>query len=336
MKQYHVTIRQFITPETLEEIALRQGNAKNKERSFHGLTNVISRAKWQSDYFCVIAKSKSGRIVGSAGFIQSETDQRKWIYTDLWVDAKHRRKGIATHIVQVGLEHLSDINAKTLYCTVDPDNQASLSLQKSIGFSRIPTEPFNELCVDDLLMFQIKVPHNLNSIPLEPNQNHVAFICELLTSKQNAAALHTKKVAPNERNAFFHEMKAALQCIDPDEAHFIIRKGIVPVAWLKLNGLQGNGTAWISMLVVHETFQQQGIGSYAVRFAEDFIRSKGFHAVGIHTNVDNIAAQNLYKKLGYTITEQNECTNGDGEKRQGLTFYRDHLDAEELCVEYRF
>lgn len=85
------------------------------------------------------------------------------------------------------------------------------------------------------------------------------------------------------------------------------------------------------MLIVHEKFQHQGIGSFAVRVAENFAREKGFNSVSIHTNVDNIIAQNCYKKLGYTIIEENDCTNGDGQKRRGLTFYRDHLDAVEIC-----
>ena len=79
-----------------------------------------------------------------------------------------------------------------------------------------------------------------------------------------------------------------------------------------------------------EKFKHQGIGSFAIRFAEDFAKAKGYESVSIHTNVDNVIAQNCYKKLGYTITEENECTNGDGEKRRGLTFYRDHLDA--VCM----
>lgn len=77
------------------------------------------------------------------------------------------------------------------------------------------------------------------------------------------------------------------------------------------------------MLAVEPKMQHQGIGTYAVKFAEDFIRSKGFLKIGIHTTDDNTPAQNLYKKCGYTITEHDECTTGDGLKRKGYTFVKE-------------
>lgn len=55
-----------------------------------------------------------------------------------------------------------------------------------------------------------------------------------------------------------------------------IRKGAVPCAYLKVNGLEsGDETGWISMLAVAPTFQRKGAGTYAVQFAEEFLRSVG-------------------------------------------------------------
>jgi len=96
----------------------------------------------------------------------------------------------------------------------------------------------------------------------------------------------------------------------------------MPVAWLRINGLDNKDMAWISMLAVSDKFQRQGVGSFAVRFAEDFVRSGGIKMLGIHTTVDNIAAQNCYKKLGYHIHEESEGTTGDGVKRMGYTFVK--------------
>ena len=109
---------------------------------------------------------------------------------------------------------------------------------------------------------------------------------------------------------------------DPDEKHFIIHKGSMPVAWLKLNGILEGETGWISMLAVDPPMQHRGAGKYAVEFSEQFFRSIGKKKVGIHTTEDNIPAQDLYKKCGYEITEYGECTTGDGIKRMGYTFIK--------------
>ena len=104
---------------------------------------------------------------------------------------------------------------------------------------------------------------------------------------------------------------------DSDEKNFIIRIGDSPVAWLRVNGLNNDDIAWISMLVVDAKLHRQGVGTYAVNFAEEYIKSKGFKKVGIRTTEDNLTAQALYKKCGYIITEYGDCTNGDGMTRKG-------------------
>ena len=191
----------------------------------------------------------------------------------------------------------------------------------------------------------------LNAISME--DEHIDFVVSILTSEKNKAALH-----PANRNLTeWHEVFTK-NLTDPDEANFIICKDSYPVAWLKINGLQtgelqtsesqtagiqanelqsdGDNAcpnpdlirqsdiikAWIAMLVVGEYCQRQGIGSYAVRYAEDFVRSKGFKILGIHTTIENVAAQRCYKKLGYRIHEEGECTTGDGVTRYGLSLHR--------------
>ena len=121
----------------------------------------------------------------------------------------------------------------------------------------------------------------------------------------------------------YDEWHRILSQNDPDEAHFIIRKGSTPAAWLKLNGISNGETGWISMLAVDPLMQHKGAGKYAIEFSEQFFRSIGKKNVGIHTTEDNIPAQNLYKKCGYEITEYGECTTGDGMKRMGYTFLKD-------------
>lgn len=318
-----IEISEYLNDEILKKITTHHGTMADKV--FNSLTYSVSFSKLQANYFGMVASNRSGDIIGYAGFIQNEKDSSKWIYTDLWIAKDYRRQGIATRLVKSGFKRLSDIGAKQLYCTVDVDNTASFALQKSLGFAETQPEPFNELFVDGLIMFRLDIPDNFNAIPLTPDNFYIGLVCGLLTDSQNITALHTKQIQKSEYKTFFKEMHDCFTAAEAegDEKNFIIRKGIVPVAWIKINGLYNAKMAWISMLVVNSKFKHKGIGTYAVRFAEDHIRSKGKRKVGIHTTDDNIPAQNLYKKCGYTITGHGECTTGDGVKRTGYTFIKE-------------
>ena len=112
---------------------------------------------------------------------------------------------------------------------------------------------------------------------------------------------------------------------DIDEENFIIFQNDSPAAWLRVNGLenQKQDMAWISMLVVGVESHRKGVGTYAINYAEEYIKSKGFAKVGIHTTEDNFSAQSLYRKCGYVKTDFGDCTNGDGQKRKGCTFEKE-------------
>lgn len=114
---------------------------------------------------------------------------------------------------------------------------------------------------------------------------------------QNRDALNTDNIS-------LEEWKDLLAANDPDERHFLVCKGAMPVAYLKINGLEGKSEAWISMLFVAKNFQRQGIGSFAIKYAEEYVRSKGFTTIAIQTDKENLPAQGCYLKCGFQIFEQ--------------------------------
>lgn len=61
---------------------------------------------------------------------------------------------------------------------------------------------------------------------------------------------------------------------DRDEKNYLICRGIMPVAWLKINGLDDNDVGYISMLAVIPQFQRSGVGTFAVEFAENFLHDR--------------------------------------------------------------
>lgn len=144
------------------------------------------------------------------------------------------------------------------------------------------------------------------------NVEHAALIKRFYD--ENVDALHGRDIPLEE----WQEMVSAN---DPDEINYIIYQGDTPAGWFRINGLDDRGgTLWLSMLAIGENFHRQGAGRFAVTFAEEYARSGGYSLLGIHTTMDNLPAQSLYSNCGCVMTEQSECTNGDGQTREGCTF----------------
>ena len=138
----------------------------------------------------------------------------------------------------------------------------------------------------------------------------------MMFHRQNMEALHSEKIT-------LAEWREILSTNDPDEENFLICKGAMPVAWMRINGLYNQDKAWISMLVVCDKSQRKGVGTYAVNYAESYVKSKGFSKLGIQTTEDNFSAKTLYEKLGYVITAHKDGTYPDGTTGKSFIFEKE-------------
>ncbi|MDD4164618.1 MAG: GNAT family N-acetyltransferase [Eubacteriales bacterium] len=237
---------------------------------------------------------------------------------EFFILPKYRLQGYGKAMFQRIESLFATDGAKQMYLNTDPIT--GVPFWTAMGFTAT-----DEVSPENNMVIYEKEVSILNVVPMKIE--HIEFVYQIKSCVCNKAALHGGDMTLDEWK------QACLKNLaDPDETNFIIQKGIIPVAWLKVNSLKSSW-AWISMLVVHEKFHRQGIGSFAVQYAEDFVRSKGINIIGIHTTVDNIAAKNCYKKLGYHIHDEAECITGDGVKRLGLSFHRDHLDAVRMNID---
>ena len=125
----------------------------------------------------------------------------------------------------------------------------------------------------------------------------IAFAVDLLAEDSVKSALHLDDISRTE-----WEKALRKNLRDKDEANYILYRGENPAGWLKLNGLKGD-KIWISMLAIHPANQGQGVGRFAVRYAEGLAQEKGFAQLWIQTTKDNLPAQACYEKLGYALTE---------------------------------
>ncbi len=132
------------------------------------------------------------------------------------------------------------------------------------------------------------------------DKESIPFVCELMSEPNNISALHTDAIPLEEWQKSFAEPQ------DTDEENFIVYENDIPCAWLKLNGLQNNDIAWISMLVVSDNFKHQGVGQSAIEFAIDYLKQRGYKQIKLQTTKDNLPAISLYTKLGFEQFENKE------------------------------
>ncbi len=288
-----IQVSKFLTTELTEKIAQKQWKSSapnwiNRSRQY-----IFDELVNGNDCFGVVATTSKNEVIGRIHCIKNEGNPSLWYYGDLFVIPEYRRMGIAKQMINTAINHLSEIGASTLRCYVESNNLPSRNLQISVGFEEKEFESSNNFNNDGEIMYEIDIPNGLNVISATVNE---AYFVRILFA-QNKDVLHTP-------NINLGEWREILSKNDPDEKHFLICMGAMPVAYMKINGLLNQDKAWVSMLFVAKKFQHQGIGTYALHCAEQYIKEKGFHSIAIQTDIDNIPAQNCYKKFGFEIYEQ--------------------------------
>lgn len=150
---------------------------------------------------------------------------------------------------------------------------------------------------------------------VELTKETIPFVYEVY--EQNRVILHGNYVTLDDWYEFIIGRYA-----DQFEKHFIVMYKNIPVAWLKINGLNKT-TICISMLVVAIPYQHRGIGKYALKYAESYARSKKKSAILIQTTKDNIIATEFYIKYGYNKIREMIYKVGDGVDREGYEFMKE-------------
>ena len=289
-----IQISKFLTNELAGEIAQKQWKSSSPTWTNRSRQYIFDELMEGNNCFGVIAAASKNEVVGRLHCVKNKNDPLLWYYGDLFVIPEYRKIGIAKQMINAAINYLSDMGAKTLRCYVEPNNTPCRNLQISIGFAEKTFEAFNGFINDGEIMYEIDIPNCLTIIPATI---HEAYFVRILFV-QNKDALNTSDIS-------LSEWEELLSIEDPDEKHFLICKGAVPVAYMKINGLLNQNEAWISMLFVAKDFQRQGIGSFAIHYAEQYIKEKGFGFIAIQTDINNFAAKSCYLKCGYQIYEQN-------------------------------
>ena len=303
-----ITIR--VSEYLSEKLALQISNSLWGQSDIVGLRSTIYSFKSKTDYFNVIAQNSSGDFVGRVCCMQNIDDSTLWYYGDLFVVEDHRRKHIAEKMITTAFDVLKDKGCKTVRTYVDPENTPSLELQKKLGFTEKPYQRFNDLINDGDLMFEKQFGQIYNAVNVQ-NKFDVKIVADLYN--KNLQVLHGDKIS-------YGEWCRAVLNDDTDEQNFLICRGIMPVAWLKLNGLDNADIGYISMLAVGPKYKYKGVGTFAVKFSENFLRDKGKKTVCAQTTSDNLPAISLYEKCGFVEVSRTKAVCDDNNELTKIMF----------------
>ena len=290
-----IKISKYLSNDYVSQIARKQWGSQIPQWINRSRQYVFDELINENDCFGVIAVNSDDEIIGRMHCVKNECNPKLWYYGDLFVENEYRRNGIATRMIKTAVEHLSEIGATELICYVAPENTASRNLQVATGFVEKTFETFNGFIADGEIMYSLQVPVPYSVIPATINEAYFVRVLFVL----NRQALKTEDIS-------YSGWQELLSSNDKDEKHFLVCKGAVPVAYMKINGLESKDSVWLSMLFVAPQFHRQGIGEFAVKYAEGFAAKKGFRKLAIQTTNDNIPAQSLYKKCGYSEVRETD------------------------------
>ena len=77
-----------------------------------------------------------------------------------------------------------------------------------------------------------------------------------------------------------------------------------PVGQLELQAPYGLPTGYINLYAVSAPFRGMGFGKLMHAYIEKYFRSWEVHEVELHVSLQNVAAMNLYRALGYRFVRQ--------------------------------
>ena len=240
-------------------------------------------------YFLVDGKEIFGAMV-----INSSNTHRGHLHAGIapW----HRSKGLGTIMLRLALDICRDTEFKSVEIVPYENNQGAIKTILNNG-----GKLKEKFCDDGKTSLRFEIDLQSQYIVRPFAKNDINFIYNLMSEENNLSALHTEIISLEEWQKAFAEPQ------DSDEENFIVCKNDIPCAWLKLNGLQNKEVAWISMLVVSNEFKHQGVGKFAVEFAIQYLKQRGYKQVKLHTTKDNLIAIGLYNKCGFRIVGKSKA-----------------------------
>ena len=79
----------------------------------------------------------------------------------------------------------------------------------------------------------------------------------------------------------------------------------VGILWFAVVQKHGIAQAFVNDLEIYPAFRRKGYARFAFHALEDLAGARGITQIGLHVFAHNVAAQALYRSLGYGVTSHN-------------------------------
>ncbi len=251
-----IQISKFLNNELVEQIAQKQWHTTNPAFINRSRQYVFDELTDENDCFGVVALTTKNEIIGRLHCVRNKENIKRWYYGDLFVIPEYRRMGIATQMIEAAKKYLSEIGAQSLCCYVEPNNIASRKLQTSVGFNESPFSAFNDFINNGEIMYEVQISNNLCIVPATADE---AYFVRILFV-QNKKKLNVGNISMNE-------WKEILSQESTDEKHFLICKGAIPVAYIRITKAE---VTKILMFFVADSFDYEEIYNFGKDFANNY------------------------------------------------------------------
>jgi len=132
-----------IAYDTLKQIVLMRWEYNDDE--IDGAVAFMREPPFGFVSFYVIALRNCGMVIGFAQFFRDEDDNTLWTYGDLEIHNDYRKLGIATRIIERGIQALVQRCAKKLLTFIDESNKPSAMLHEKLCFVRSANQDINNV-----------------------------------------------------------------------------------------------------------------------------------------------------------------------------------------------
>lgn len=255
-----IQISKFLSNELVKQIAQKQWHSTNAAFVNRSRQYIFDELTDGNDCFGVVALTAKNEVIGRLHCVRNKENIKKWYYGDLFVIPEYRRMRIATQMIETAKSHLSEIGAQSLCCYVEPDNFASRQLQISVGFNERSFCTFNNFINDGEIMYEMQLTNNFSIIPATVNEAYFVRILFFL----NKDKLDVGDISMNE-------WKEILTKESTDIKHFLICKGALPIAYMRIVKMEETNNTKISMFFVADGFDYEEIYNYGNDFASGYV-----------------------------------------------------------------
>lgn len=244
----------------------------------------------EKDLFVV---EKGKKIIGYADVLPELV--MKKVNVDCWVHPNHRRKGLATKLIDKAINRARELGVKTAQANIMEDNTVTAGFLLKLGFRFV--RRFNVLKLDMEELHQEDLDKAARSCRhLEEGEEHK------LTYIQNLAFNGHWGYNPNTIEEIVHQTRYSGFSLE-DVVLACTGDRVIGYCWTtvtdEVEADKKNRTGLINMIGTDPHYRGRGIGRKVLLAGLDRLKKRGLKITVLSVDSENRIAGNLYRSVGF-------------------------------------